>query len=236
MLFFIGISVEAGMMLGDEKLRRIRQIVERELSCSVHDMDHVMRVYRLCLRLAEGEENVDLEVLKAAALLHDIARMREFRDPTGRVDHASLGAEMAEDILREVGYDKGKIGKIKHCIEAHRFRGRVKPRTIEAKILSDADKLDALGAVGIARSFMLAGMLGQRLYLDVPLEEYVRENIAEGKVKDLSRHSPNLEFELKLRRIPERLYTEGARRIAGERLRFMERFFERLRRELEMEA
>jgi len=228
--------MEEDSTLLDEKLQKIKRVVEKELSCSAHDMDHVMRVYRICLEIAKYEKNVDFDVLKAAALLHDIARVKEYQDTTGSTDHAVLGAEMAERILRDLGYPEEKIEKIKHCIISHRFRSSVKPRTIEAKILSDADKLDVLGAIGIARSFMIAGKWGQRIYLDVPLEEYVKENVVNGRIKDIRKHAPNLEFELKFKRIPEKLYTKKAKEIAKERLRFMEEFFKRLKEELEGRA
>jgi len=229
-------KVEGDSALLDEKLQKIKQIVEKELSCSAHDMDHVMRVYKICLEIAKHEENVDFDVLKAAALLHDIARVKEYQDSTGSIDHAVLGAEMAEKILENLGYPEEKIEKIKHCIISHRFRSSIKPRTIEAKILSDADKLDVLGAIGIARSFMIAGHWGQKMYLDVPLEDYVRENVVNGRIKDIRKHAPNLEFELKFKYIPGKLYTKRAKEIAKERMRFMEEFFRRLKEELEGRA
>ena len=220
----------------EEKHQRIREIMERELSCSAHEMEHVARVYNLCLRLAESEPEVDLDVLKTAALLHDIARVKEFEDKTGTVDHAVLGAEMADKILRELGYPEEKIAAVKHCIANHRYRGRSKPQSKEAKILFDADKLDAIGGVGVARSFMIAGQYGQTIYSDTPVDEYVRKNVFGGElvggIREMSEHSPNLEFEIKFKRIPDKLFTEKAKEIAQERIEFMTRFFERLRREI----
>lgn len=82
------------------KYQKIEETVARELSCSAHAMEHVMRVYNLCLHLAKHEVNRDLDVLKTAALLHDIARVKEFNDKTGSIDHSTLGAEMTDKILR----------------------------------------------------------------------------------------------------------------------------------------
>ena len=130
------------------KLERIRRVVETELSCSAHDMEHVNRVYRTCLKIAKGEDDVNLDVLKAAALLHDIARVKEDKDDSGNIDHAQLGAEMAVDILRELRFDEDDVIQIKHCIAAHRFRTMMEPSSKEARILFDADKLDVLGAIG----------------------------------------------------------------------------------------
>ena len=219
--------------VADEKLKKIISLVKEELSDPIHGIDHVMRVYRFCLELAKHEEDVDMEVLTLAALLHDIAREKEFETTTGEVDHAALGAEMAERVLKELGCPEEIVEKVKHCIIAHRFRSKVRPRTIEAKVLSDADKLDVIGAIGIARCFMLAGRMGQRIWSDVPLEEYVEENIIDGRIKDWSKHAPNLEFELKLKHVLDVLYTERAKEIARKRMEFMAEFFRRLREELE---
>ena len=219
-----------------DKLEKIRTIVKQELSCSAHDMDHVNRVYRTCLYLAEGEDYVDLEVLKTAALLHDVARVREDEDDTGSIDHALLGSEMAQRILRDLDYDEEIVEQVRHCILSHRFRGSIEPATTEAKILFDADKLDVLGAVGLARSFMIAGQWGERIYSDEPLEQYVKQNLVggrpDGRIKDISKHAPNIEFETKFRYVLGRLYTEKARDVACERIEFMEQFFDALRKEL----
>ena len=223
----------------EAKYQKIEKTVARELSCSAHAMEHVMRVYNLCLHLAKHELNVDLDVLKTAALLHDIARVKEFNDKTGSIDHSALGPEMAEKILGTLGYSKEKIAHVKHCIAAHRFRGKVKPQTKEAKILFDADKLDVLGAIGVARSFMIAGQYGQKIYSDISIQEYLKDNVVgektDGRVRDISKHTPDLEFELKLKQVPERLYTQKAREIAKERVQFMENFFEKLKREIKGE-
>lgn len=226
-------------MIMETKYQKIEETVARELSCSAHAMEHVMRVYNLCLHLTKYESSIDLHVLKTAALLHDIARVREFNDKTGSIDHSVLGAEMADKILRTLGYSEEKIAHVKHCIAAHRFRSKVKPQTKEAKILFDADKLDVLGVIGVARSFMIAGQYGQKIYSDISIQEYLKDNVveekADGRVRDISKHTPNLEFELKFKLVPERLYTQKAREIAKGRLRFMENFFEKLKREIKGE-
>jgi len=223
----------------ESKYQKIEEIVAKELSCSAHAMEHVIRVYNLCLHLAKCESNIDLDVLKTAALLHDMARVKEFNDKSGSIDHSALGAELADKILRTLGYSEEKIAHVKHCIAAHRFRGKVKPQTKEAKILFDADKLDVLGAIGVARSFMIAGQYSQKIYSETSIKEYMKENVigekADGMIIDISKHSPNLEFELKFKHIPERLYTQKAKEIAKERLQFMEDFFEKLKREIKGE-
>ncbi len=221
--------------------QRLKTIVEKEMkgASPAHDFDHVMRVYNLCMKLAKHHPNVDLPVLKTSALLHDIARLRE--DEHGhshslKVDHAVLGAKMSAAILRKLGYSDEKIAQVRHCIRVHRFRGDNQPITIEAKILSDADKLDVLGATGIARSFTIGSECGQKIYSGIPVDEYVKKNFVGGKVNgriiNPHEHSPNLEFETKFKRVPDRLYTEEARKIARQRFGFMEQFFDRLKKEI----
>jgi len=218
----------------DTKHKRIIEIVQDKLTCSAHNLDHVFRVYNLCLLIAKYEKDVDLEVLIPSALLHDIARVEESKDKTGELDHAILGSQIAEDILRKLQYEEEKIEKIKHCIIAHRFRTGNEPNTIEAKILFDSDKLDAIGASGIARTFMLAGQFGQRLTANEPLNDYLESNTVEkGRLKDLSKHTPFIEYEVKLKKIPNKLYTKKAKEIGEERLNFMEDYFNRLMLEID---
>lgn len=218
----------------DVKIEKIKEIVEQRLSCSAHNLDHVHRVYKLSLFLAEHEENVDMEILIPAVLLHDIARVEESEDITGETDHALLGSVRAEEILRELEYQDEAIEQIKHCITAHRFRTGNEPKSIEAKILYDADKLDALGAVGIARCFMVSGKYGQRLSGKTQINDYMANNTGEnGRIKDLSKHTPFIEYEYKFKKIPAKLYTQKAREIGCERLKVMDKFFEKLNSEVE---
>ena len=126
----------------EEKYQKLKEIAENALreASPAHDINHVMRVYNLCLHLAKHEPDIDLDVLKTAALLHDIARTEE--DKKGHihelnVDHAILGAEMSEKILRELAYSEEKIKRVKHCIVTHRFRSGNEPETKEACIRRD---------------------------------------------------------------------------------------------------
>jgi len=218
----------------DTKYNEIIKIVKDKLTCSAHNLDHVFRVYNLCLLLSKYEKDVDLEVLIPSALLHDIARVEESKDKTGEVDHAVLGSEIAGNILRKLNYEEEKIEKIRHCIISHRFRTGNKPNTTEAKILFDSDKLDVIGASGIARTFMLAGQFGQRITVNESLDEYFDTNTVEnGKLKDVSKHTPFIEYEVKFKKIPDKLYTKKAKEIGKERLKFMEMYFNKLKSEIE---
>jgi uncharacterized protein len=186
-----------------------------------HDWDHTERVLRLCLKIGK-KEKADLGVLELAALLHDVGRGDEDAS-NGRVCHGRAGAVLAGRILERHGLDRRLIREVVHCIRTHRFRKRTVPKTLEAKILFDADKLDSIGAVGIGRAFLFAGEVGARLHdprIDVPrTRPYTRDDTAYR------------EFLVKLRRVRERIFTREGKRIALERHRFMVAFFDRLNRE-----
>lgn len=188
-----------------------------------HDWDHTERVLELCLRIGR-KEKADLGILKLAAILHDIGRAEEDRS-NGRVCHSEAGAVLARKILAAHGVPPAAIDRIAHCIETHRFRKNASPATLEAKILFDADKLDAIGAVGIGRAFLFAGEVGARLH---------------NKDRDLSKTLPYTkedtafrEYMVKLRWIKDRIFTQEGRRIARERHAFMVEFFDRLTREVD---
>jgi len=114
---------------------------------------------------------------------------------------------------------------VAHAIAAHRFRGGPAPHTLEAKVLHDADKLDAIGAIGVARAFAFGGYEGQRLWADVP------PGYAESQA-NRHEHTPVHEFQIKLSRIKDLLLTQSARKLAEERHAFMVAFFEQLDREV----
>lgn len=221
----------------DQKFQKIKEAVEKELSCSAHSMDHVMRVYNLSLHLAENE-NVDLDVLKASALLHDIARVKEDNDPTGNTDHAILSSKMVVPILRELGFSEEKIKHVQNCIISHRYRTGNEPKTKEAQILFDADKLDTLGAIGIARSFVWVGRNNAKIYANVDIEEYIKDNLGgktNGRIQDKTKHSPQIEFETKLKFLMKKLHTDKAKEVCKERLEFYKSFLNRLEKEVKGE-
>ena len=119
------------------------------VSDQVHDFDHVIRVYRLAEVLAE-KEGADLEIVRAAALLHD-AESASGDDQT-RLAHHEAAADFAGKTLAEEGWPAERIQAVQECILSHRFRAGKAPETLEAKVLFDADKLDAIGAIGVARA------------------------------------------------------------------------------------
>jgi uncharacterized protein len=186
---------------------------------SHHDKSHVERVYNLAVRIAK-EENADLDVVKAAALLHDVARTME--DEGQIVDHALEGAKIAKKILIEVGFPKEKAAKVLHCIEVHRFRKGMKAESLEAKILQDADRLDIIGAIGIARALTRGGWSNMPIYdpLIPPKDNYNGESLT----------SVNHIYE-KILKVKGTINTKTARQIAEQRHRFVEEFLDRLLKE-----
>lgn len=186
---------------------------------SVHDFDHILRVLTLAERIA-GTEGADLPVVRTAALLHDWGRA----EADGQ-DHAKVAAARAQRFLETRDADPDKVAAVVHAIAAHRFRTVPDPQTLEAQVLFDADKLDAIGAIGIARAFAYGGAHNQRLWArreDVDLAQWRREG------DDPDAHTPVHEFVVKLFRIKERLYTQAGRSIAEERHAYMAAFYERL--------
>lgn len=188
-----------------------------------HDWDHTLRVHRLCVHIGKMEQ-ADMEVLEAAAYLHDVGRPFE-EESRGEICHAEKSAAMAEDLLQGYPVSRERRNNILRSIRSHRFRGNHKPASLEAKILFDADKLDAIGAVGIGRAFQFAGEVGARLHnasMDPEDTEPYTEN-----------DTCYREYRLKLSKIRDRMLTAEGRRIAEERHEFMETFFERFLHECE---
>jgi len=188
-----------------------------------HDWEHTERVCRLCERIGSAE-GADMDVLLSAAYLHDIARGRQDRS-NGAVCHAEAGARLAEPVVADLPLSNARKENILHCIQAHRFRGQSIPRTLEARVLFDADKLDAIGAVGVARAFLFAGEVGARLHnSDIDIENskpYSREDTGYR------------EYKVKLCKVQDRMLTGTGQKLAEERHQFMEQFFQRLQDEHE---
>jgi len=223
-----------------EKFQKIKELVEKELSQdndSSHDIHHIMRVYNLALNIARHEKDVDLDVVEAAALLHDIGGAKESSDPSGQTDHAVIGAQIAQPILENLGFSSDQIKHVQACILSHRYRTSYKPETIEAKIVHDADKLETVGAVGIARAFSWIGKHRAQIYKKVDsIEDYAKENLFAGKINgrimDKSKHSVHINYETKDKFLLENIYTETAKKIGQERLAYYKDFLDRLEKEV----
>ncbi|CAN7512036.1 HD domain-containing protein [Rhizobium sp. LjRoot254] len=126
-----------------------------------HDLAHILRVFRNAMRI-HASESGDGEVLAAAVLLHDCVAV-EKNSPL-RAQASRLAAEKASTVLAELGWHSESIASAAHAILTHSFSANIPPETIEARILQDADRLDAIGMVGAARCFYVAGRLNSGLY------------------------------------------------------------------------
>lgn len=190
---------------------------------SGHDVQHILRVYELCKKLGE-EEGADMEVLAASALLHDVAISEELERG---VDHAEMSAIKAEGILRSIGFPREKLPRVLCAIRAHRYGSGIRPESLEARILQDADRLDAMGAAGLARAFAYGGARGAKIY--DPLE-------SPGEYDPSLVKSTVTHIQEKLLKLKDTMNTNSARKVAEGRhsfmVEFLNRFFAELRGEL----
>jgi uncharacterized protein len=191
-----------------------------------HDIYHCLRVKALALRIAE-EEGLDSEILVATAYLHDIGRGREFE---GHGDHVIYGQAQAAVILPEVGFPGSKVEAVRQCIVFHEEYAwatskKALPQIVRGEILGfqDADRLDAIGAVGLARMFTFGGAYHQPLW-----HPHVQPGHWEHG--DLGSSSYNHLHE-KLLKLKDTMNTATGRRLAEGRHRFMEQFAARFEQE-----
>jgi uncharacterized protein len=190
-------------MHGELHDRLMEASKRRQRMNGCHGFEHTERVVALCRVLGE-RLGADMSVLIPAAILHDVGR--------GEESHAERGAEKARHILKEHGVAGDRIARIVEAIKVHSFSGGMEAASLEAQILSDADKLDAMGAVGVYRAAQYSGEH------DRPLEKYISH------------------FHEKLLTLKGLLYTNEAKKLAENRHRFMESYLEEFMKELKAEA
>lgn len=195
------------------------------LSCmndGAHDCQHIYRVLYSALDIA-SHYDIDKDVLIAASLLHDIGRQAQFCNP--KLDHAIAGADMAYDYLQKIGWEECTANHVKACISTHRYRSNNPPESIEAKILYDADKLDATGTIGIARTLKYKGIVAEPLY-------YVDKhgNVLDGEEDE----KPSFfhEYNWKLKNVYDKFFTNRAKAIAEGRRRASIDFYESMYNEV----
>lgn len=189
-----------------------------------HGWEHVRRVYWLARRIGE-EERADLLIVSIAALLHDVGRLIPRKD----VPHALLSMEEAGTVLKAYPLDQEQVEAILHAIEAHSFSQGVEPRTLEARVVRDADRLDSLGAIGILR-WAITGTIrrGTQTQSYHPTDPF-----AEWHEPDDRRYLLD-HFYTKLLQLEEGMSTTAGRVLARQRTEYMRAYLREFRAELEL--
>ncbi len=202
-----------------EEFERLDQYMQKSMKDSAHDREHVYRVLYAAMDIARTEADVDYDILITSCLLHDIGRQAQIEN--SKLCHAAVGAEMAYQYLISIGYDEPFAKQVSECIASHRFRKDQPPRSLEAKILFDADKLDVTGAMGVARTLLYAGRLSGPLY-----------NLkADGSISDGTEDAtPSFfqEYKFKLDRLYDRFFTQRGKEIAVHRKQAAKDFYQSL--------
>lgn len=187
-------------------------------SDGAHDIAHITRVWRNAYAIATIEGGT-LDIIAAATLLHDCVSVE--KDSPHRASAATQAAKQAQIHLKDLGWHTDKIARTCHAIEAHSFSANIPPETLEAKILQDADRLDAIGLIGVARCFYVAGRMGSALY--DPNDPHAQNRILDDRNFAIDH------FETKLLTLAEGFQTNEGQRLATARheelLGFRDAFF-----------
>ena len=186
-----------------------------------HDLAHFRRVVAAAKTLAEGE-GANLAVVIPAAYLHDLINVPK-SDPR-RSQASRLSAQAATEYLQGEGYDLAPLVEIAHAIEAHSYSAQIEARSLEAKVVQDADRLDGLGAIGVARCFAVGGIMGRRFY--DPADPFGEQRTLDDLVNTVDH------FYVKLFKTADTLQTQAGREEGRRRVEFMRRFLDQLDREV----
>lgn len=179
-----------------------------------HDATHLQRVWRTAQTLLAAHAEADALVVQAACFLHDVVNLP--KDHPQRAQASQLAAETATLELKRVNFPQEKLPAVAHAIAAHSFSAAIAPETIEAKIVQDADRLDALGAVGLARLFYTAGKMDSAL-------AHGSDALAQSRALDDKAYALD-HIAAKLETLPATMQTAAARRLGEERLHLLHEF------------
>ena len=225
--------VVTGIELRNWLLKLANNLMEHEgYGDASHDYNHIERVMALADTI-QAQEGGDLPTIWAAVAFHDLGQERE-RLHGG--DHALISADMAAEWLTNTPFPQQCISAAQQAIREHRMTSGILPTTLEGRILYDADKIDCLGAIGIARLFCITGRYNQKVYSILPPD--VTQPVDPLLVRTLRRrpdYSPSIEFQLMFGDLYKRMTTSAGRELARERFEYMKEFFKRLRLEVEGE-
>jgi uncharacterized protein len=192
-------------MLDEEAIDEVRRFaIENSTKDEIHGFDHVERVYNMALKIG-NKLKANMDLLKISVLLHDIGRIDEKFDDLKR-NHADISAEKAHKFLvsSKIDISGEDVKEIIHCIKAHSFSNNIHPQTLEAKILSDLDKLDALGAIGLYRTIGFT----------------IKKN---GGLDQVIKHLEN-----KILMLKELMYLDITKEIAEERELIIQNFYKKI--------
>lgn len=209
--------------MSPQQIHRLEEVAREAARTAepAHDFGHVRRVAASARAIAEAE-GAEMDVVLPAALLHELSSLP--KDHPDSPHSGVLCAQRAADALRKQGYPEARIEAVAYCIRVHPFSLGVVPQTLEAKALQDADRLDALGAIGVARCFAVGGTLSRPFY--DPEDPFCRTREPDDKRWTLDH------FGRKLLRLPETLHTPTARAMARERVDFLKAFLAQMEREI----
>lgn len=222
------LPLDGSLMLAQLRLRwelHFQEFVERAAGSAdaAHDLEHIRRVVGNAVMLAEMEQ-ADLGVVLPAAWLHDCVVIA--KDSPVRRQASTLAAQAAETFLRSIAYPEQYLPAIHHAIIAHSFAANITPRSLEAQVVQDADRLDALGAIGLARCLMVGGALGRRLY--DPQAPFPADRPLDDQRNTIDH------FYVKLLQLPDHMQTRAGRAEAHTRADFLRAFLARLGHELRL--
>ena len=201
----------------EEIMRKVELLLHYQ--SPAHDFQHILRVYRNVEMISRKEEGTDLDIVLAAALLHDLV---VYPKGSRKTKHsADESADIARKILSEYKYYSAeKIEKVVYAIRTHSYSKKLIPSTLEGKILQDADRLDAIGAIGIARTFSVGGSENRSLY--DPKDPFCESD----------RGLDDTRWTLEIIDIKKFMHTKTAKEIAKQRTDFIESFLNQLRKEI----
>jgi uncharacterized protein len=209
------------------KLKNFEKLMEEKIQTVLgtkdpaHDLLHVKRVVAMARKLS-AEEGADLNIVLPAAWLHDIVNLP--KDHPDRKRASQMAADTALKFLKSINYPEEYYSSIAHAIEAHSFSANIKPESIEAKIVQDADRLDALGAIGMARLISVATQMGRAFYSE-------SDPFFKHRTPDDSKFTID-HIQLKIKTISETMNTTSARLEAKKRFSYMKLFLDELEGEI----
>jgi uncharacterized protein len=186
-----------------------------------HDFSHISRVYKNATIIGR-EEGADMQVLLLAVLLHDVGSEKKHTSKQG--ESGGQGKRAVEAFLEAIGLEEEAREKVLYAVDVHRFSGKIVPVTLEARILQDADRLDAIGAIGIARVFLTGGELGRELCH--PDDPFCRAREPDDTKWNLDH------FYKKLLKLESGMHTKSAKRLAADRTTVLRRYLQDLEEEI----